>query len=83
MSSEKASRPSRYFSPSSAAAVLAVVSFVSGLWALIHLDPPATPGDDYDIQLYITPVSVGLLLAGIVLVGLTRLLRKRESKRAA
>lgn len=83
MSSEDASRPSRYFSPSSAAAVLAAVSFVSALWAMIHLDPPARPGEDYDIQIYITPVSVGLLLAGILLVGLNRFLRKRAARRDA
>lgn len=70
----------RYFAPSTATAFLAAVSFVSGLWALIRLEPPAKPGEDYNINLDITPVSLGLLLAGIVLVGLYLFLRRRAAK---
>lgn len=68
---------------SGAAAVLAALSFVSGLWALIHFEPPAKPGMDYNIKLDITPVTLGLLLAGIVLVGLYRFLHGQAAKRAA
>jgi len=73
----------RHSASTTAAALLAAVSFVAGLWALIRLEPPAKPGEYYNVHLDVTPVSVGLLLAGFALVGLHRFLRRLAAKRAA
>ena len=73
----------RHSASTAAAAVLAAMSFVLGLWTLIRLELPTTPGQDYNVHLDVTPVSAGLLLAGVALAGLHRFLRRLAVKRAA
>jgi len=73
----------RHSVSTTAAALLAAASFVFGLWALIRLEPPAKLGEDYNVHLDVTPISVGLLLAGLALVGLHRFVRRLAAKRTA
>lgn len=64
-------------------AIVAAASFALGLWSLVRLEPAAQSGGDTNVHIDITPLSVGLFLAGIALGFLRIILRRRASMRAA
>jgi hypothetical protein len=68
-------------SSGAALALLAAASFALGLWSLIRVEAPLRPGGDYNVQVDITPLSIGFLLAGIALIFLRSRLRRQAALR--
>lgn len=64
-------------------ALLAAASFALGLWSLVRVEPAVQPGGDVNVHVDITPLSIGLLLAGVALIILRIFLRRRVSTRTA